>query len=382
LRNKAAWLVLMAGAFGAGAIPAGAEPMFISRQYTRCTTCHYSPTGGGLLTPYGRSLSRQELSTTGASPDGTQGQAKNKEEQFLWGVLGNTLKPVDVGIDIRPAHLSLDFGGVSMSQNMFMTADVLAAYRANGWTVYGEVGREPTLAGSAQSPKIDSYEYWVGHQTDNGFGFRVGRFLPAYGVRLADHTAFTRSNLGFDVYNQVYGLELSKSSEHRLLELSVGPGYADSILHDDGRRAFTATGRYQMDLGPRTALVVSGLYRGSSRLVARNGAGGVAFGIAPTPRLSVWTEADAQFRQGTSGAPAYTLLNETGFEVYKGLWLKFSPQIRTDFGQMSGGSVRMLFEADLLPRTHWNVDVSYYRDRSRLTDVVSKTFLAQLHLYL
>jgi hypothetical protein len=382
LRAKAAWLVLAAGALGLGPGRAGAEPMFISRQYTRCTTCHYSPTGGGLLTPYGRSLSRQELSTTGASAEGTQRQSTTKEEAFLWGILGSSLHPVDVGIDIRPARLNLDFGGVSMSQNMFMTADLLAAYRVRGWTVYGEVGREPTLKGSAQSPKIGSYEYWVGHQAENGFGFRVGRFLPAYGIRLADHTAYTRTNLGFNVYDQVYGLELSRSSEHRLLELSLGPGYADSILHDDGRRAFTATGRFQMDLGSRSALVVSGLFRDKAKLESRNGAGGLAFGFSPTSRLSVWTEADAQFRQGAPGAPAYVLLNETGFEVHRGLWLKFSPQIRTDFGQTSGGSVRMAFEADLLPRTHWNVDVSYYRDKSRATNLVSKTFLAQLHLYL
>lgn len=380
--RKAAGLALAAGALALGAGRAGAEPMFLSRQYTRCTTCHYSPTGGGLLTPYGRSLSRQELSTTGASPDGTPDALKSKEEAFLWGALGNTIHPVDVGIDLRPARLNLDFGGVTMSQNMFMTADLLAAYRVNGWTVYGEVGREPTLQGSGQSPKIDSYEYWVGHQTENGLGFRLGRFLPAYGIRLADHTAYTRSSLGFDVYDQVYGLEVSRSTEHRLLELSVGPGYADAVLHDDGRQAFTATGRFQMDLSPRTALVVSGLYRDSSRLVARNGATGLAFGISPTSHLSVWTEADAQFQQGTSGAPAYSLMNETGFEVYRGLWLKFSPQIRTDFGNTSGGSVRTVFEADLLPRTHWNVDVSFYRDRNRQTSLVSKTFLAQLHLYL
>ena len=36
------------------AIPLGngvsfAEPMFISKQYTRCVSCHFSPTGGGLL---------------------------------------------------------------------------------------------------------------------------------------------------------------------------------------------------------------------------------------------------------------------------------------------------------------------------------------------
>ena len=61
-----------------------------------------------------------------------------------------------------------------------MTADVLAAWRAHGWTVYGELGRQPRSTGA----KIDSYEHWVGYEIEHGLGFRVGRFLPAYGVRL------------------------------------------------------------------------------------------------------------------------------------------------------------------------------------------------------
>jgi hypothetical protein len=128
--------------------------------------------------------------------------------------------------------------------------------------------------------------------------------------------------------------------------------------------------------------VFSGIYRGESRVDPRGGGGGLAYGIAPTSRLSIWTEADVQFRAGTDGAPAYSLLNETAFEVYRGLWLKLSPQLRTDYGDTSGGTTRLLFEADLLPRTHWNVGLSYYRDKSRTSDRVFKTFLAQLHLYL
>jgi hypothetical protein len=357
--------------------PAGAEPIFLSRQYTRCTTCHFSPTGGGLLTPYGRSLSGHEISTTASGDQSAQQQGPGKEESFLWGALGHRLGNVSFGLDLRPAYLGFDVGGRTSSMEMLMTADLIAAWRAAGWTVYGELGRQPLTPA-----KVDSYEYWVGRETEKGYGFRVGRFLPAYGVRLADHTALTRIDLGFDAYDQVYGVELSRSTEHRLLQLSLGPGRAESILHDDGRRAFTATGRYQMDLGPRTALVVSGLFRDTARLAPQNGAAGVAFGIAPTPHVSVWSEADAQFEKGAAGSPGYVLLNETGVEVYRGVWLKVSPQLRTLPGDTSSGVFRMLFEANLLPRTHWNVDVSYYRDENRASHLVSKTFLAQLHLYL
>jgi hypothetical protein len=354
---------------------AQAEPIFLSRQYARCTTCHYSPTGGGLLTPYGRSLSRQELSTTGSSGSA---QPVGSEEEFLFGALGDALGPVKVGIALRPAHLNFNFGGTSSNVDLFMNADLLAAYRVQQWTFYAEIGRQPRSGGA----KIDSYEYWVAHQPEKGIGFRVGRFLPAYGVRLADHTAFTRTGLGFDTYDQLYAVELSRTGERDLVQLSLGPGRAESILHDDGRRAFTATGRYQLDLSPRTALVLSGIYRNESRVEPRNGAGGLAFGIAPTPRLTVWTEADVRIQQGSDGSRAYTLLNETGFEVYRGVWLTVSPQLRTDFGSTSGGVWRLAFGANLLPRTHWNVGLTYYRDKNRANDLVTKTFLAQLHLYL
>jgi hypothetical protein len=375
--RRLVWAGLLA--LGFASVEAQAEPVFLTRQYTRCTTCHYSPTGGGLLTPYGRSLSRHELSTTGAgaAPDPTD--TSGHEEDFLWGLAGHDpLGPVQVGIDMRPAHLNIDDPGGSTTQNMFMTADLIAAYRVKGWTIYGEIGREPLATGA----KIDSYEYWVSHDFENGWGLRVGRYLPAYGVRLADHTAENRIGLGLDVYDQLYGLEVSHSSARQLVQLSVSPGRAESILHDDGLKAFTASARYQFDLTPRTVLVASGLYRDASRLEAQNGAAGVSVGFAPYSRLSLWAEGDAQFQHGSPGAPAYTLFAEAGFEVYRGLWLKVSPQLRTDYGDTSGGTSRLVLEANLLPRTHINVDISYYRDRARIQDLVTKTFLAQLHLYI
>jgi len=364
-----------------GAAHLGAEPMFLSKQYNRCTSCHYSATGGGLLTPYGRSLSLQELSASRPSQSTVPPPPKGEgEEAFLYGALGDTLGPVDVGIDLRPSYLGLDVGGpTSSSKELLMTADFMAAYRAHGFTVYGEVGRKPAIG--QDSAGIYSYEHWVGYQSEGGLGFRVGRFLPAYGIRLSDHTAYTRSPLGFDKYDQVYALELSQTGQNHLVQLSVGPGSADAIVHGDPH-PFTATGRFEWDFGPRTALVFSGLYRDKTTLVPANGAGGVAFGIAPTRRISIWTEADAQFQQGLSGAPAYSLLNETGFEVFRGLWLKVSPQLRTNYGDTSGGVFRWAFDADLYLRTHWNVEVSYYHDATRGTDFTYQTVLAQLHLYL
>src|SRR5512144_1376109 len=91
---------------------ASAEPMFLAKQYTRCTACHYSPTGGGLLTPYGRLLSHRELSTTRGSTTTEAARADDAshgEQAFLFGALGNALGPVHLGVETRPSYLRIGF---------------------------------------------------------------------------------------------------------------------------------------------------------------------------------------------------------------------------------------------------------------------------------
>jgi len=372
--KRGAILLLSALGLVAGQSRATAEPVFLSRQYTRCTNCHFSPTGGGLLTPYGRSLSREELSTFGASrASGSPG----REQEFLFGAAGDALRPVSVGIDLRPSHLDVDSPGYSSTRDFLMNADLTAAMQRGAWTFYAQVGRQPR----GEDARVASFEHWVSFKTERGLGVRAGRFIPAYGVKVADHTAFSRASLDLDNDEQVYGLELSFTGSRHLVQVSAGPGYADAV-DDEGRRAFTATGRWQFDLRPRVVLVASGLYRDASDLDPRSGATGLALSIAPTSRLTLWTQADARFREGTSGQPAYTLLADAAFEVYRGVWVKFSPQLRTAFGHASAGVVRLNFGLNLLPRTHWNVVLSYYHDRDRQADRSTKALLLQLHLYL
>lgn len=358
-----------------------AEPMFLSRQYARCTTCHFSPTGGGLLTPYGRSLSHNELSMTrGTSPS----QEAGKEESFLYGVLGESLGKLHLGIDVRPARVTVDTvapglpAPLFVERNFVMNADVLAAWHDGPWTLYGQAGREPLGEGG----RFKSYEYWASYLGEKGFGVRAGRFFPAFGVRLADHTAYTRRGLGIDRYDQVFGVELSHVTEKHLIQVSAGPGLADAVLDDDGRSTFTLSARYQRDLGTRLVLVASGLHRGSADLAPRNTIAGLAIGWSPHPRIAVWNEADAHFVQNAADNPGYTLLNETSFEVYRGVWLRVSPQFVSEPEDSSTGSIRWAFGLNIFPRTHYNIDITFYRDSARGVDAVSKTWLLQLHLYL
>lgn len=350
---------------------AHAEPMFLSKQYNRCATCHISPTGGGLLSAYGRSLSGVELSTSATDKE-------SKEHEFLWGALSKELgETVHLGATFRPAHLNVDFRGGSIDRNFVMNVDLVAAIQKNGWTVYAEAGRQ----GRTNKADYDSFEHWVSYQSENGVGVRAGRFLPAYGVRLADHTTFTRRSLGFDMHDQVYGLEVSHTSEKRLFQATVSPGRASSLIDDDGTAAVTVSGRAQFDLTSSRSVVVSALHRAASDKAKAQTMGGVALGFAPTRRMSVWTEGNVRSVDGTKGS-AYVVANETAFEAHRGLWLKFTPQLRTNPGDSSSGLTRLGASVDFLPRAHWNASILYYRDKDRKSSATTKTFLAQLFLYL
>jgi hypothetical protein len=297
-------------------------------------------------------------------------------ERFLWGAFGDALGPLDLGINTRPTQLHVTFPGGTSDRFLLMNADLHAAVQAGGWTFYGEVGRRPEAVGG----DIYSYEYWGGKQLTSEWAVRAGRFFPAYGIRFADHTSFNRVTVGFDKYDQVFGAEVSHTTRSSLIQISVGPGRAEAVLNEPGENPVTTTGRVQFDLNAKNVLVGSGLYRSESAGDVSNSMAGVAYGFAPWSRLTVWTEADARFRDEEDGT-SFIFVNETSFEAFRGIWLKFSPQIRGEAGTVPG-ITRYKFEANLLPRTHWNVDVAYYRDTNRRSKLVTHTVLSQLHLYL
>lgn len=374
--------LVLAAAFllgGWGAGPASAEPTFLSKQYPRCTACHYSASGGGLLTPYGRSLSREEISTFGRQgASGVSSTGSTAEEAFLFGALSSE-SPLQLGLDVRPSHLNVDVPGRTIAdRNFLMNLDLQGAWRKDRWTAYGTVGRSPTRGGG----KLVSYEHWVAWQVTDAVSVRGGRFLPAYGVRFADHTSFTRARLDLAEDDQVYGVEVDLSTDRTLLQVSAGPGRAKSLIDDDGRQALTSSARFQIDLTPRMVLAASALYRGASDVAPRSTGTGLSFGYAPAPWLTTWTHADMQLQRLRASGRAYIFANQTSVEALRGVWLRISPQWRWTDTDPRSEMRRLVYGLDFYPRTHWHVNLSYYRDRLPFSDRGTRTLLAQLHLYL
>ena len=169
---------------------------------------------------------------------------------------------MQLGLELRPAHLGIGFPGGHQDIDFLMNADLVGALQKNGWTAYVTVGREPPNSavrkGQTQpTAAFISYEHWISYQTDKGVTIRAGRFMPAYGVAFADHTAYTRIGLDHDRNDQVYGLEVSDTIGPSLVQVMVSPGKAEAILHDSSRRGFSTAGRWQFDLSSRATIVGS-----------------------------------------------------------------------------------------------------------------------------
>ena len=110
--------------------------------------------------------------------------------------------------------------------------DVTAAVSIDGWTAVGTLARRPS-----PESELVATEYWVGRLPEEGVGMRAGRFMPAYGVHLADHTAFNRAFLELTQYDQVLGVEVSHARGATFTQVALSGGRADSLFDDDGRRS-------------------------------------------------------------------------------------------------------------------------------------------------
>lgn len=120
---------------------AHAYAWMIRHEYVGCAMCHADPSGGSLLTPYGRAQSEILLRTRWGGGDAEPG---------MWGepLLGLVPLPesVNVGADVRRMSLKTTQGGNEVvSESFFMQADALGQvtfdrFRVNGSIGYAEKG--------------------------------------------------------------------------------------------------------------------------------------------------------------------------------------------------------------------------------------------------
>ena len=248
---------------------AEAYPWMIRHGYTGCTPCHTDPSGGaGALTPYGRAQSDLLLRMRYGAAD--NGEA-DRTSGFLWGFapLPDGLR---LGGDFREAFLSNQVEGAPLQQQWItMRADVygdlkLDKFRATASLGYAPVGDLPAAITAHPSDNVISREHWVGAELDEDGGWlvRAGRMALPYGVRMIEHTLWSRALTRTDLdATQEYGLSLYFSRDRIRGEVMGIVG--NFQVHPDDYRERGYSGYVEYAPTTTLALGVSSLFTRATR---------------------------------------------------------------------------------------------------------------------
>jgi hypothetical protein len=206
MKYLAAYLFLFSLCLSTNATNAFAFPEMIREGYANCTACHLSPSGGGVLTPYGRELSKEILSTW----------SKDGEQAYIYG-LAKVEEPWLLGGDIRWLQALVNTSTAETARSILMQADAEFAYNSKSWAVDVSLGRQEMGRGQG---RFFSRRYYVMGRFSDQLSLRAGRFDKSFGVNEPDHTTLVRSGLGFAQDTETVNAELAWLDEQWAVNLT------------------------------------------------------------------------------------------------------------------------------------------------------------------
>jgi hypothetical protein len=353
---------------------AWAFPSNVRHGYPNCTACHVSPGGGGVLTAYGRELSRELQSTKG-------GEA---ETAFLYGAV----KPpdwLDAGGDLRYIEVIQDTPSEIEGRGFWMQADAEAAVHIGKFAIDGTLGWKGNSEGLADDSSVLSRRHYAMVSFTDRYTVRAGRFFPMFGLMQPEHEDATRMGLGFDQGEESYNLEFSEQDENG--SFFVTPIFGKLRKgHAPDEKGFAVSKNFM--IGGNSRIGLSGLYGKTSDQPAFESR--ILLGpnaIVNLGQTVFWlVEADFERRE-IGGTPA----SETGFYQYQKL--SYAPvqglilSGRQDFQRRVIGDARTSVVTlgptlDWYPRPHFDLQMSISKAMLPEGDPGYWVYTGMFHYYL
>lgn len=267
--------------------------------YSSCSSCHASPTGGQVLTAYGREISN-EISTW---------ETGLESPLPPWLLLGG---------DIRYLRMQ----DKDLERKFLMQADASLGFDTK-WA--GAVVTAGTYGGDSIQKMRTAY---LKLKPDESASIRIGKFLPHYGIQFADHTVYTRRPLGFDQGDENYSVDLTLVGKVGELSVSVFRQQEDDVFnkYDDDYQV-TDKGsslRGALFLGKRHQVGFSALRRrlelSETSMINAFGLFGWTENFYQTIEVNnVWSRISKKGKWRHACIASY---NEFGYEFVKGVHLK------------------------------------------------------------
>jgi len=215
LARFAPWLAFVLVSF-AWIPSASAYAWMVRHGYTACAMCHADPSGGGLLTPYGRAQGSLLLATRFGGDD----EAAARLGEFLFGAV-HLPEEVLLGGAARGMELVTSVDGQNDARFILMQADAQAGLNLGRFHADGSIGFATSGAFGASlagddSGRLVSRSHWLGVDldADHAWLLRAGRINLPFGVRIIEHTAWVRASTRTDINaSQQHGLSLAYTGD-------------------------------------------------------------------------------------------------------------------------------------------------------------------------
>lgn len=361
-----------------------AFPELTRHRYTSCTSCHVSPNGGGALTPYGRSLSREILSTWGTE---REGEPLHGLLPKAWGEALENSK-LRVGGDARWVQTHRDTLLARQGQFFYMQAQAEVAWDEGPWVLALSVGKIEDPRGKGNFLLVGSRYYGMLRFNERD-SVRVGRFAPAFGINFADHTLSIRRALGMGPEIDRNTIEGSSIGENHQLFYS-GSDTVDSTAEADRERAMLV--RYEYVIAEKSR--VGGGYWNGTGGVREHGTGFErsileVHSVAAFDPFFLMAEIDRQEKvskaapggRGEPVAVAHLGLLRANYEPYRGIipFLQYQYE-KIDLNINTSEVSKYGAGASLFPRPHFEIFGIWNRVQ-RSSDWSDEAYLL-LHYYL
>lgn len=373
--------------------PAQAYPWMIQHEYTGCGVCHTDPSGGYLLTAYGRAQTQTLLSTWGHGPPGDEVDSRS---QFAWGV--SLPEALDLGVAVRNLYLvSKPSGAPARTRFVQMQADARARVTVGSFEAAGSLGfvHEGAYAAAVtrwETNNVVSREFWLGARLgeDQATVLRGGRLSLPFGIRTENHILYARSRTRTDLdTHQQWGVSVFHQTESFRAEI-MGIAGNYQISPDDYReRGYS--GYFELVLAPRAALGVSSLVTSAAldpevAVSAVRGAHGPFVRWGPTADLAVLAEVDVVHRTPEQVSTELGLVSLAGldWELTRGVHGLLTFELETPRFQEALWSHRQWLSAVwfLYPHIDLRLDAFLSHDQYGPQSVDAVNALGQVHVSL
>lgn len=222
-----------------------AYPQFELSKDQSCAGCHISPSGGGLLSENGM-VTAESISMFGTAPEFMYGKLKTPD----WLALGGDFRGA-WGYQQTPQRYLVAFP---------MQGDIYGAATKGPISLQVTVGIRPAEEGNEAATVVWSREHYLRWEQDpsthQGFGARVGRFMPVFGLRLAEHPVYTRRYGGTPLFSETYAAAVSYTNDK--IEAYV-TGFVKDPIIDPVRLANGASAFAEVRVAQNTIVGAGGM---------------------------------------------------------------------------------------------------------------------------